>query len=252
MTQQKMLETALVDIGVAADGEPVEPEYLTRGQVRFNMLVDDFKTERLLIYQVLRSVFTAAGSQASYAIGPGATWDVPTRPLAIVRAGFVNTTVNPVESLETPMRVYTDEEWADIRLKTLTSTIAWGLWYETSYKQTAPIGSGRVFIYPILTSAGQVALYLPQAIDELSEDETGLATTVYVPPGYRRGFVTSLSMDLCDSFEIDPKPSLVTKWKLAMKRIKRSNTKAATLRLPAALTRRGRRGGGGYNILNNQ
>lgn len=252
LTQGQIIEQSLKELGVGAAGEPIDPEDYAIGQLRFNMMVDDFKAERLMIYEVLRNEFNVTTNTASFSIGPGGDWDVPTRPLAIVRAGFINTFVSTDEPLETPIHIYTDEEWAAINLKNLTSTIAWGLWYETSYKQTAPIGTGRIFLYPILTQANKVALYLPQAIDELPDNETGLATTVYVPPGYRRAFMNSLAIDLADAFGIEPKASLVTKWKLSMKRVKRSNSKAATLRLPRMLTRMSHHGRGGYNILTNQ
>lgn len=250
ITVNQMIVRGLQDIGIAAAGEPVQPEDLALGLQCFNMLTDDFKTDRMMIYQVLRNLYSLSPGVQKYSIGPGATWQVNTAPVAIVRAGFVNTAVNPTQPLETPVHVYEDEEWAAIGLKTLTSTIVWGLWYETSFSQTAPRGDANVYTYPTCTTSSQVALYLPVPMDEVADDENGLATTIYVPPGYRRLFVTSLSMDLCNAFEMDPKPSLVAKWNRAAKMVKRANARAMILRLPRELTRRMK--GSGYNILTNQ
>ena len=255
LTVEQLIIRGLQDIGIAAAGEPVQPEDLALGQQCFNMIVDDFKTDRLMIYQVLRNLYPLTAGTAKYSIGPGGDWPVNTAPVAIVRAGCVQSTVNPVEPLETPVHVYTDEEWARVGLKNLTSTINWGLWYETSYSQGplpgTPIGCGNVYPYPIdMNSADQMALYLPVPIDEVKDDETGLATTIYVPPGYRRVFATCLSMDMCNAFEMDPKPSLTAKWNRAMKMVKRMNIKPMVMRLPRGLTRRMR--GSGYNILTNQ
>lgn len=247
LTVGQSISEALHELGVSALGEPDQPEYVAIGQTRVNWVLDAWKVDRLMIFQVLRQLYTLTPTTASYTIGPGATWEIATRPLAIVRAGFVNTAVNPSEPLETPIHVYTDEEWAAIGLKTLTSTIVWGIWYETSWKLTAPVGSGKIFVYPILTSTAQIALYLPVAMDEVADDENGLAVVMYMPPGYRRAFVTSMAMEMADAMRIEPKPSLVAKWKLAMKTVKKSNIKPMILRLPIGLMRRRN-----YNILTNQ
>lgn len=248
LTQEQIIIEGLRELGVAAAGEPADPEDLALGQTRFNLVVDTWKADRLTIYQVLRNTFVVGASTASFTIGPGGTWNTPTRPLAIVRAGFVDTAVSASNPLETPIRVYTDEEWAAVGLKTMTSTLSFGLWYQTSFD--SPLGLGKVFVYPILTRAGTIALYLPVAIDEVADDETGLATVILVPPGYRKALITSVAIDMADAFGIEPSATLVAKWKAAMKTIKRSNIKPATLRLPARLTRRAR--GGGYDILTNE
>ncbi len=253
LTVEQLLVLGLQELGVGAAGEPIEPEDLASAQTRFNMVIDSWKAQRLMIHKVLRELFAVTSNTVSYTIGPSGVWNTPTMPLAIVRAGFVNTAVNPSTPLETPMHVYTDEEWASIGLKSMTSTISWGVWYRTDFTTNAgtpPSGTGTVFIYPICTMNARVALYLPVPIDEVADDETGLLTTIVVPPGYRKAIVTSIAMECADLFEIDPSPRLVSKWTLAMKVVKRSNSKPATLKLPRALTRRGR--GGGYNILSNQ
>ena len=254
LTVQQILEHGMKELAVGAAGEPIQPEDMADGLIRFNMLIDSWKAERLMIYKVLRELYTISANVASYTLGPSGVWATPTMPLAIVRAGFVDTTV-PSAPIELPVYVYTDEEWARVVQKNITSTIIRGLWYRTDYTTNAqadPAGTGTAFVYPVCTRSAQMALYLPVAIDEVASDETtAFTTTILVPPGYRKAMVTSMAMELADMFEIDPSPRLVAKWNMAMKIVKRANTKPMTLALPRALTRRGR-GGGGYNILTNQ
>lgn len=250
MTVRQILVAAFNELGVGAAGEPIESQDLADGQVRFNMMIDAFKAERIMIYQTLRLLFPLIANKAEYTIGPGGDFDVPTQPVGIVRAGFINTNVNPQEPLETPVHIYTDEEWAAVALKNLTSTIVYSLWYRTNYTQTAPIGLGTMFPYPVLTNNGTLALYLPQAIEEVADDDSGLATMIYVPPGYRRAFVAYMAVECADMFEMTPSASLVGKLARAMKTVRRVNSKAMILRLPKGLLdRAGRRG---YNILTNQ
>lgn len=261
LTVQQIIIEGLRELEIAAAGEPVEPEDLQTGLLRFNMFLDTWKAQRLMIFKVLRELYTVSANVTSYTIGPGATWNTPTMPLAIVRAGFVNTAVNPSNPLETPIRVYTDEEWARIGQKTMTSTIVWGVWYRTDFTTngaTPPSGTGTIFVFPICTTSGQVALYLPVAIDEVDDSEgheaDALATTIIVPPGYRKAMVTTMAMEMADVFGVTPSANLTKKWNSAMKVVKRANSKAATLALPAALLRRARgtAAGSGYNILTNQ
>ena len=245
-TVEQIITDALRDISVAAAGEPVDPEDLSLGQTRLNDVIDEFKADRGLIYQVIRETYAVSANVASYSIGPGAAWQTATRPTAIVAAGFINTAVT--KPFEIPVRVYTDNEWVNVRVKSATSTVVKGVWLETSFKQTAPIGSATIYVSPVCTIAAQLALYLPTAFDEIAEDENGLATVLYVPPAYRKAFRTSLSVDLCDAFEVDLKQSLVSKWNRSMKKIRRANSKPMILSLPGALTRRGKK----YNIMSNE
>lgn len=246
----QIIEQALHELGIATDGEPVQPEDLALGLVRFNLMIDSWRARRLMIYQTLRQEFNVVPNQRSFTIGPGGDWNTQ-RPLAIAAAGFVNTAVDPTQPLETPIRIYTDEEWASIGLKTLTSTIVWGLWFETEYTQTAPVGLARIFPYPILTNSGTIALYLPIAIEEVADDENGLATLILLPPGYRDAMIKYLATDMAAAYNITLDQVTMGKMLRAMKVIERANIKPMTLRIPSALTlAQGRRNG--YNILTNQ
>src|SRR6516164_7443050 len=143
-------------------------------------MADAWEADRLTIQPTLRKTFDLVANQASYTIGPGGNWD-DYRPEWIAAAGFVNTYVDPTNPLETPVDVYTDEVWARIALKTLTSTIVWGIWYERTY--SAPTGLGTVFVHPIITNIGKIALYYPVPMANITQDAAGLATSVLMPPG---------------------------------------------------------------------
>lgn len=249
-TVEQLLIRAMQDLGIGAAGEPVDPDDLIIALGSFNDTVDDFKADVCMIYQTIMETFPLTAGTNFYTIGPGGTWNMVAKPQIIVKAGYVNTYVNPTEPLETAVHVYTDEEWAAIGLKTLTSTIIWGIWYETSFSGSPTPGLGRVFVYPIITTGGNIALYVPVPIDEVAADESGYATTLYIPPAYRKLFRTSVAIDIAGAFEMEPPPSLVKKHADAVRRVTRANAKPMTLRLPKALTRRSRTGG--FNILTNQ
>lgn len=246
LTVLQTCEEACRELGVGALGEPIEPEYVSACQLRLNIVIDAWKAQRLMIWQVLRRELALTASTASYTIGPSGVWNVQ-RPSAIVRAGFVNNS-NPDMPLELPVRVLTDEEWAAVGTKSTTSTIVDRIWYQTSYDtnaQTPAFGLGKVYVNPIMTTSGTLALYLPVSLDEVADDDTALTTTLLVPPGYRRALVTSLAVESADALGVTPSDNLMRKWTLAMKVVKKANIKAMTLRLPGALMRRSRH----YNLL---
>lgn len=244
MKVKAIAKEAMQEINVIAyNEEPKAPDlYFTVR--RFNMLVDTLKADKLTVNHVTRAEYDLVANQASYTIGPGGNWN-GVRPQEILRAGFVNTYVSASTPLETYVRVMTDEEWAAVNLKSLTSTVVWGLWYETQY---AAGGLGKVWVRPIITNIGKIALYVPVPLDEVAETADGLLTDVLVPPGYRKMLVTNLALDICDGFEKTPSASLVSKASLSMSIVKRSNIKRGIARLPAELLRRTRRG---YKILTN-
>ena len=265
LTLEQLSIAACKELGIGAAGEPIQSEDLLDVAYKFNLVVDTWKAQRLMIYQTLRLTFTITPNTPSVTIGPGGVFGTSlegvvlnTQPQAIVRAGFVNTYVNPQQPLETPIHVYSDEEWASIGLKSLTSTIQWGVWYETTYGASAnnaasfATGCGTLWFFPILTTGGTIALYLPVAIDEVAEPlEENLAQTIYCPPGYRKALIMSMAMEAADIFDMVPSANLIRKFNSAMKVVKRSNSKMAVLRIPQALSRRGLKGGG-FNILTNQ
>lgn len=240
-TWQQLIEMSLRELGIGVAGEPIQPEDIQYGMLKINDFIDTMKTYRLLIHELLRQEKSVAANAVSYTVGVGGDIDIQ-RPEQILKAGFVNTSVNPTEPLETEIKMLSDEEWAGITLKSLTSTISWGAWYQRSM----PLA--RLYLYPRISVANKVALYVPTAIEEFVEDENGLAVVVILPPGYRRMIVTNLALEEADAFSITPSPNLVRRAAIALDFVTRSNATSMTLRLPAGLTRRGR----GYNILTNQ
>ena len=243
---QQVIIDALRELNIVAAGEPADGEDLFDGLRCFNDFVDAMKAVRVNIWELRRRTFNLTGGTASYAIGPNATWDMDSgRPETIVRAGFSNTVASASDPLETPVHVYTDEEWAAIGLKTLESTIVWGLWYQTG------VPNGTVYPYPVPSASvtSGMVLYLSEPLDEVTEDEDGLATTLTMPPGYRRMMRTNLAVEMADNFGVNPSAVLLKKANDSLRVIQKANIKKVTLRIPGGLLRRGRHG---YNIKSNQ
>lgn len=250
-TTLQIIERALRDLGIGAAGEPLESEDIMTGLYCFNDLIDTLKSYNLTIWRTARELFNMVGGQASYTIGPGGDWDTQ-RPTNsdLFKAGFVNTYVNPTQPLETPVHIYSDEEWRSISLKTMTNTMAWGIWLDSDMNAGSTPGLANIFVYPILDVTGQMALYLRKALEEVAEDETGLSEQILVPPGYRRMLSTNLALECADEFGVTPSANLVQRAQRSMDFVTRSNAKKSTLKIPPGVNVSSNRRN--YNILTNQ
>lgn len=213
---------------------------------RLVLLADAWQADRMTIQATERKVFDLVANQASYTWGVGGNWNAYA-PERVAAAGFINTFVNPTNPLETPVDIYPDEIWARIALKTLTSTIVWGIWIERTYSNTTSLRT--VFVHPIITNIGKMALYYPIPWNNVTIDDAGLNTTLVLPPGYFQAIIDNLVVNSADAFEKIPTALQIEKAKNSLRVIKRSNVLPAIARLPKRLMRRVRRG---YNILVNQ
>lgn len=254
MTAEEVIRKAMQQLNMASAAEPLNDDDLVFGLSSLNTYIDDLANDRLMIFHTKRSVYDLVADQASYTIGDGADWD-GFRPIEILRAGFLNTAVTPDEPLETPVKIFSDQQWADIGLKTLQNTICWGLWYDTGVRNVAEDNAaawGTIYPYPVPSQANQMVLYVPTPLDEVPETEDGLATDLIIPRGYRRMFITNLALEIADAFEITPTPLLVSRAQNSKRNIRKSNSKPITLEIPSGLTSRGRGRIRGYNILTNE
>ncbi len=246
MKVSEYIKGALLEMNAIAPGETVPDELNQLGLAMFNEMVDQWKGIRATVFKVLRSVYYFTANKASYQIGNSAVapdW-VGYRPQDIERAGFINTVVSNAPT-ETPMRIYTDEEYACITLKNLTNQIVEGIWYQKSF----PLGT--IFPWPICSSGiMQIALYVPTPIDEVSSDANGLNTDISVPPAGRKAIRLNLALAMAPGLEIPATSDLVGRAALALDNYEKSFYAPSKLAMPAGIRAQHRRRG--YNIITNE
>ena len=158
------------------------------------------------------------------------------RPLFIADAGFISVG----QTQELPVDPLTDEEYAGITLKSLTNTIVYSIWYETSMNED---GQGIIHTWPVPSAGGTLVLYVPTPLEEITVDSDGLNSDLVVPPGWRLMLVTNLALLMANYFKIVPSQNLKDLARNSKRNVKRSNSKPMVMRLPNRL-RRGR-----YNII---
>jgi hypothetical protein len=118
---------------------------------------------------------------------------------------------------EFPLTPLTDDEWAGIQIKALTSTIPTCWWYQTAY----PLGV--LYFWPIPTGTTlSGSLYVPTAVTQFA----ALTTSVSLPPGYQRMLTSNLAVEISPEYpDGSLKPATVTAATDSKAAVKRMNKK---------------------------
>lgn len=225
------------DLGVLAAGETPSAEDSALVLLRWNRFIDRLKTERLAYpYPQTRTTWTIAANDGSYTVGSGADVNVA-RPIFLDHLAYIDTSVS--SSQEYPIIVTTDDAWARVVDKALTST------YPTMahYNPTFPTGTLDIWPVPTLSTLTGV-MYAPSAIAEFS----ALTDTVSIPPGYNEFFVTNLAVFLAASFQAMPSPALLQMARESKEAIQAANLRMSDLAFDGAALIQGYPYGRGYSI----
>lgn len=231
-----LIEPALKELGVLGASETATAGEAADALAALNRMVDAWPAETLLnvSFKEPTKTFTMTASVATYGVGPTGGVVLTVRPPTIAHVTVIDTAATP--DIEYPLTELTDDQWAAIPQKLLTSTMPQA-WY---YNPTFP--DGTLHLYPVPTGANlQGAIY--------AQDPTvvfaATSTTVSLPPGYLRMIVKNLALELAPSYGREVSPVLFKQAAESMATVKRQNTRPADMEFEAAaLCQRG----GGYNI----
>lgn len=160
------------------------------------------------------------------------------RPASIDTVNLIDISLDPDQ--ETPLTMLTEDGWASVTQKDMTSPQPTH-WY---YSPTYPYGTLQ--LWPIPTNSDlECAVYAKLPLSTL---ET-LDTVVVLPAGYERFLVKNVALDLCPAFEKQPSPLLLQQASESKGRVKRRNRRIADLSFDGgALVGRS----GVYNIRTDQ
>lgn len=208
---------ALREIGVLAAGETATADDAISGLAAINRLIDQWAAERLMIYQETRTTFTIAASTQTYTVGTGATVNVA-RPVFLQHVRFSDSSASTPSEIS--LTELTDDAWALVTQKTMTSAYPSCYWYSRTYP------NALLYLWPVPTSSTLTGIiYAPQQVSEF----TSLNTAISLPPGYRRMLVKNLALEMCPSYEREPSQALVMHAIESKAVVKRGNTRMMDL-----------------------
>jgi hypothetical protein len=253
-TPRQLITDVLLDLGVYGTAEAVEADHITRGLRKLNNLLDSLSLNRLWLRHVEVVEKALAAGTASYTLGTGGSINTPRPSLPFEGAGLVldDTVDDPIEK---PIRIYSDDEWRAIRIKTQTSDLVQGIYPDYQFDYTAldpnSLTLMTVYVGPIPTgSDSRLRLYLAgNAVPRFSD----LPGSVYhAPLGYERALHYLLARELAPVHHVPLPPLMEALAAQALEAVEDSNHREHLLRADevTALARGARAGSayGGFDI----
>jgi len=220
-TVRDVITSSLVELGVFAAGETIAAADADLGLIALNRLMDSWAAERLQIFQVVRTTWTITSGTQTYAVGTGAVVNVA-RPVYIDHINFQDTTPSPDQEYQ--LEPLTEDAWASIGQKSITSTFPTNWYYTPTYT------TGTIYLWPIPTSTTlQGVLYAPQAVAQFAS----LNTAVSLPPGYERMIVKNLAVEFAPSYERQVDQQLFRQALEAKETVKRVNRRLMDMSIDA-------------------
>ena len=178
-----LITRALRVIGECAAEETPDAAKLSDGFDHLQDLMDAFKTQRLMIPSLLRTVVPLSANVQAYTIGAGGMINIPC-PTTIEWARLIqNSAITP--HVEVPVHILTDQEYAHIRMKDFSSIYAQSIYFDHAWNS----GLGTIYVFPI-PNVGASAAPLPTPFQPQVIAVATIPIPTPTPYGYR---VTALN-----------------------------------------------------------
>jgi hypothetical protein len=221
-----LIKGSLRLIGVLASGETPSAEESTDALSKLNNMIKSWNVEGLLVFKVTREEFTLTSGQSSRTMGSGGNFN-STKPNKIIRVGLKQGTT------ETPIKIYTAIEWAEISQKSLSGTPQ-GIYPEGTH----PLET--INFYPVPSAADTLVLYSEKPISSA----LALSDTLSMPDGYEDALEHNLAVRLAPEYGKTLDPLVYELAKTLKTQLKRKNSKPRLMKSDAF----GMTNGGAFNF----
>jgi hypothetical protein len=231
---QDIIQSSLRLINVLGSGETMSASEGQDSLFVFQAMIDSWQAERLMIFTTQRLVFPLTTAQQVYTYGPGGDFNAP-RPAKIENVSIL-WLGNPAQPLELPLAYLTTDQWQQVPVKNITSSLPQYVWDDGAY----PLRN--LSFWPIPN--GPPVSFIVYPWQALTEPAT-LTTQMAMPPGYMQAFRYNLALMLAAEFPAVPAEITATVAAIAMQSkavVKAMNIPVVDLRLDPALTPLGQYG----------
>lgn len=218
MTALDLIKGAYRLIGVIAEGETPEAEDANIALSALNALLDAWKIEPLLIYDLQEESFALAPGDGAYSIGAGQDFNT-TRPEAVVSA-FVRDS----SGIDRPLTVFEFDRWDQIPDKDAAGTPE-ALSYEPSY----PYGQIKLWPAPAASATLHIRTHKPLT------GALTLAAQILVPAGYERAIRFNLAVELAPEFGREAPPTVQRVATESKANLKMNNTRVPQMQVDSGL-----------------
>ena len=227
MTVRDLITRALKTGNCIAQGETPSAGDINDAFDIFNEMLGTWQNESLMVWDTDRTVFVFVANQSVYTIGPTAStpdWTWSVRPPFIYRAGVQQGT--GTSQVEIPLEMIDDAEYAQLRVKPVTSTYPQKVIYHRMY----PLG--ELIFWPVPTDVTVSAvLYLPVVLTVAAN----LDVVLSLPPGYEEAIRYNLAVRYAPTWGRMLDPTVAGLAVESKSAIKRANLRAEVLHCDPAV-----------------
>jgi len=183
-------------IGATGKGETPDNDEATDGLAALNTMLDNWKLDRLLVYQIVQTSHTWPAATTSRTIGASGNF-------AVVRPDEIDSAfVRDASNQDSPLTVLEDRKQYDsIVIKSTQSTLPQLLFYDTAY----PLGV--IYLYPVPSEQVTLLLNTWQTLQSFAT----LTTELALPPGYQRAIEYNLAIEIAPDYGriVDPQVTMI-------------------------------------------
>lgn len=197
MTTQDLINGALRLLGVIATGEDPAATESNDALVVLNDMIDTWSNEPLLIFENAYETLAITANQQSYQWGVGAADFTTARPQKIQDINWQQ--VSGTTTLELPIEILNQDQWAAISVKTITSNIPTQCWLANTYPYAT------LYLWPIPKISGNIVVWSWKPLTDIS----ALTSTLSLPPGYQRALRYNLALELAPEYGKNPSEIVV-------------------------------------------
>lgn len=227
-TVRDLLHASCRLLGVIAVGETLSADEQTDCLYALKTMIDGWSNESLTIFSKVREEFTLTPSKQTYTIGLDVTADFnTTRPQKIENA-LIKVFGTP--DYELPIEIFNQDQWANILVKDVTSSIPRGIYNDNAN----PLSN--LSIWPIPSDANALVLWSWKPLTNFSSPDD----LVIFPPGYERAIRYNLALELAPEFGVQPREDVAGIAVMSKAEIKRMNIKPLYLKVDEAIVGTGR------------
>jgi len=188
MTANDLIASALRLIGVLASGESPSQAESADALLILQQMLDSWIAERMMIFTLTITEFPLIAGQQTYTLGSGGNFNMA-RPARIERMGIVSFN-NVAQPLELPLEMLTDQGWAAIPVKLITSSLPQMVYDDGAF----PLRNLSFWCIPNVPVS--VRIYAWQALSQFPDN----FTDVTFPPAYLKAIRYNLAVDLAPEF----------------------------------------------------
>jgi len=191
-------------LGYLAAGETLSASDAEYGRTTLNSLLDSWETQPYFAPGVDEVSATVSGLPVT--IGAGMMINIE-RPTKVLDGSFIR-----VNGVDFPITWVTREEYNDISVKSVSSTIPCYGYYDEA------LPTGNIFLWPYPSTGTELFLQVPTKIPQFVDFDT-VATFI---PGYQRALEYTLAEELSPGIK-ELSPVIARNAMLARKAIRRTN-----------------------------